>query len=195
MPVKSDGFALPAHLRAIHEAEYPRFSDAEMARRRAAIERFAPRNRPRSPDLLRCQSVRLVGAVAHRLAGHRRGGRRLHAGRARRIVRAARQSRAAGAAAGRAGRSRLGRRLVDRRGHCRTGKARGARRPGRRHRADDFRAARDAGGAVRRDRQSQPDLYAPAADQIGRGDRLDADRRRARPIAAWPRCATACGPA
>ncbi len=37
MPVKSDGFALPAHLRAIHEAEYPRFSDAEMARRRAAI--------------------------------------------------------------------------------------------------------------------------------------------------------------
>ena len=30
-------FALPPHLRAIHEAEYPRFSDAEMARRRLAI--------------------------------------------------------------------------------------------------------------------------------------------------------------
>jgi len=29
---------LPPHLRAIHEAEYPRFSDAEMVRRRAAIE-------------------------------------------------------------------------------------------------------------------------------------------------------------
>jgi Xaa-Pro dipeptidase len=28
---------LPPHLRAIHEAEYPRFSDAEMAHRRAAI--------------------------------------------------------------------------------------------------------------------------------------------------------------
>jgi len=30
-------FALPPRLRAIHEAEYPRFSDAEMARRRLAI--------------------------------------------------------------------------------------------------------------------------------------------------------------
>src|SRR5262249_59589683 len=29
---------LPPRLRAIQEAEYPRFSDAEMARRRAAIE-------------------------------------------------------------------------------------------------------------------------------------------------------------
>jgi len=29
--------ALPPHLRAIHEADYPRFSDAEMAHRRAAI--------------------------------------------------------------------------------------------------------------------------------------------------------------
>jgi Xaa-Pro aminopeptidase len=28
---------LPPHLRAIHEADYPRFSDAEMARRRAAV--------------------------------------------------------------------------------------------------------------------------------------------------------------
>ena len=30
-------FPLPPQLRAIHEAEYPQFSDAEMARRRAAI--------------------------------------------------------------------------------------------------------------------------------------------------------------
>src|SRR5579863_9727089 len=30
-------FDLPPHLRAIHEAEYPRFSDTEMARRRGAI--------------------------------------------------------------------------------------------------------------------------------------------------------------
>jgi Xaa-Pro dipeptidase len=36
--VKPDDFALPPHLRAIHEAEYPRFSDAEMARRRIAVE-------------------------------------------------------------------------------------------------------------------------------------------------------------
>ena len=34
----SSDFALPERLRAIHEAEYPRFSDAEMARRRSAIE-------------------------------------------------------------------------------------------------------------------------------------------------------------
>ena len=32
------GLALPAHLRAIAEAEYPRFSHAEMTRRRATIE-------------------------------------------------------------------------------------------------------------------------------------------------------------
>jgi Xaa-Pro dipeptidase len=36
--VKSGDLALPQRLRAIHEADYPRFSDAEMARRRAAIE-------------------------------------------------------------------------------------------------------------------------------------------------------------
>src|SRR6201996_4959845 len=34
---RQSGFDLPPRLRAIHEADYPRFSDAEMARRRAAI--------------------------------------------------------------------------------------------------------------------------------------------------------------
>ncbi|MFZ0774890.1 MAG: M24 family metallopeptidase [Xanthobacteraceae bacterium] len=38
--VKSGDLDLPPRLRAIHEAEYPRFSDAEMAGRRAAIERL-----------------------------------------------------------------------------------------------------------------------------------------------------------
>ena len=38
--VKSGDLDLPPRLKAIHEAEYPRFSDAEMARRRAAIERL-----------------------------------------------------------------------------------------------------------------------------------------------------------
>ena len=33
----SISFALPPHLRAILEADYPRFSDVEMVRRRAAI--------------------------------------------------------------------------------------------------------------------------------------------------------------
>jgi Xaa-Pro dipeptidase len=35
---QSANLALPERLRAIHEAEYPRFSDAEMARRRRAVE-------------------------------------------------------------------------------------------------------------------------------------------------------------
>ena len=38
MPVKPDSLALPPRLQAIVEAEYPRFSDAEMARRRRRIE-------------------------------------------------------------------------------------------------------------------------------------------------------------
>ena len=38
MPVKPDGLALPPRLQAIVEAEYPRFSDVEMRRRRSAIE-------------------------------------------------------------------------------------------------------------------------------------------------------------
>ena len=36
-PQSRSDFSLPPHLRAIHEAEYPHFSDAEMARRRAAV--------------------------------------------------------------------------------------------------------------------------------------------------------------
>ena len=38
MPVKPDGLVLPPRLQAIVEAEYPRFSDAEMQRRRTTIE-------------------------------------------------------------------------------------------------------------------------------------------------------------
>ena len=37
MSQDSSDFSLPPELRAIHEAEYPHFSDAEMARRRAAV--------------------------------------------------------------------------------------------------------------------------------------------------------------
>ena len=36
-PASTAGFDLPPRLRAIHEAEYPRFSEAEMARRRDAV--------------------------------------------------------------------------------------------------------------------------------------------------------------
>ncbi len=38
MPVKPDGLVLPPRLQTIVEAEYPRFSDAEMQQRRQAIE-------------------------------------------------------------------------------------------------------------------------------------------------------------
>lgn len=38
--VKSGDLKLPPRLKAIHDAEYPRFSDAEMARRRDAIKRL-----------------------------------------------------------------------------------------------------------------------------------------------------------
>ncbi|MGD0147073.1 MAG: M24 family metallopeptidase [Xanthobacteraceae bacterium] len=38
MPVKPDSLALPPRLQAVVDAEYPRFSDAEMTRRRRAIE-------------------------------------------------------------------------------------------------------------------------------------------------------------
>jgi Xaa-Pro dipeptidase len=38
VPVKPDSLALPPRLQAIVDAEYPRFSDAEMARRRRAVE-------------------------------------------------------------------------------------------------------------------------------------------------------------
>ncbi|HEY5067873.1 MAG TPA: M24 family metallopeptidase [Xanthobacteraceae bacterium] len=37
MPQSPSDFPLSPHLRAIHEAEYPHFSDAEMTRRRAAV--------------------------------------------------------------------------------------------------------------------------------------------------------------
>ena len=61
MPVKSDGLALPPHLRAIHEAEYPRFSDAEMARRRAAIESLL--NETGLDHLIFCGANRFGSAV------------------------------------------------------------------------------------------------------------------------------------
>jgi Xaa-Pro aminopeptidase len=38
VPVKPDSLALPPRLQAVVDAEYPRFSDAEMTRRRRAIE-------------------------------------------------------------------------------------------------------------------------------------------------------------
>lgn len=37
MNVEQNGLTVPPHLRAIHEAEYPHFSDAEMTRRRTVI--------------------------------------------------------------------------------------------------------------------------------------------------------------
>jgi Xaa-Pro dipeptidase len=52
---------LPPHLRAIHEADYPRFSDAEMARRRAAVEHLLAANN--LDHLLYCGANRFGSAV------------------------------------------------------------------------------------------------------------------------------------
>jgi Xaa-Pro dipeptidase len=52
---------LPPHLRAIHEADYPRFSDAEMARRRAAIEGLL--NEAGLDHLVYCGANRFGSAV------------------------------------------------------------------------------------------------------------------------------------
>jgi|SRR6516165_1700860 len=57
---RATDLALPPRLRAILEAEYPRFSDAEMARRRAAIGNLIP-------DALFVQHINHV-PLARRLA-------------------------------------------------------------------------------------------------------------------------------
>ena len=54
-------FALPPRLRAIHEADYPRFSAAEMARRRAAIEGLL--NEAGLDHLIYCGANRFGSAV------------------------------------------------------------------------------------------------------------------------------------
>ncbi|MFZ3357264.1 MAG: M24 family metallopeptidase [Xanthobacteraceae bacterium] len=61
MPVKSPGLALPPHLRLIHEAEYPRFSDAEFARRRTAIADLL--NEAGVDHLIYCGANRFGSAV------------------------------------------------------------------------------------------------------------------------------------
>src|SRR5580658_115806 len=53
--------ALPPHLRAIHAAEYPRFSDSEMQRRRAAIEALL--NDMELDHLVYCGANRFGSAV------------------------------------------------------------------------------------------------------------------------------------
>ncbi len=162
----------------------------------AACDRgFARRSGSRPSRILRRQPLWLRGAMADRLAGDHRGGQRAHARRAGRDVRAARQSRADGAADCRSGGGRVGRRLVGRRRRCDLGEAWSARGQGRRHRPDDVRAAWHACGKIRRDRQSQPPLYTAAPGQVGGGNRLDADRRRLDRSRHDGRCATACGQA
>ncbi len=61
MPVKSGRLDLPPQLRAIHEAEFPRFSAAEMARRRSAIESLL--NEAGLDHLVYCGANRFGSAV------------------------------------------------------------------------------------------------------------------------------------
>ena len=140
--------------------------------------RPAGHRRPRPSGVLRRQPLRLRGAMADALAGHHRGDRHLQPRQSRHVVRPARQSRAACAADRRRRRGRLGRTVVDPRHDRGAGEPRRAVGPRRRDRADDVRAARDAVGALRQDRQSQSRLRATAPDQVGRRAQLDAHRRR-----------------
>ena len=117
--------------RRAHRARYDRGAAEEghdasaepRAHRRSAIPAFlrcrdgapargggaaARRARLRASRLLRRQPFRLGGAVADAMAGDRRSGRGVHAGRARRAVRAICQPRAAGAAARRQRRTSSG---------------------------------------------------------------------------------------
>ena len=167
MPVKPDSLALSPRLQAIVDAEYPRFTDAEMARRRRAIEDllgeagldhlvFCGANRFGSavqwltgwPVTTEAVGVLTPGEADAMFVQHVN-----HAPMARRIADRAEVAWGGGSSIGAA--------------IAVLGEARSARRQGRRHRADDLRAACDACGKIRHHRQSQPPLYAAAPGQVG----------------------------
>ena len=175
---ESHGDASIPSRRASSGAEYPRFSDAEMARRRAAVEALLAAAECDHLRVLRRQSLRLGGAMADAMAGDRRGGRRADAGRARRAVRAICQPRAAGADARRQGRCGVGRRSrrSPQRSRCWSSAAR-ATRSRCNHRASQRRAARGAVGKIRQTEKPQPRLHPVAAGEVGRRTRLAAHRR------------------
>ena len=167
---------LPPHLARIVEADYPRFSDAEMARRRAAIEALLAEHD--CDHLIFCGANRFGSAVqwltqwpvtAEAVGVFTPGERDAlfvqyvnHAPQAR--VSPTRPT-SPGAANPRS----------PPRSTCWNSAA--AQRPHRLHRAADRRAARAAFRAFPTHRQSQPRLYAAAPGQIGGGARLAAHRR------------------
>ena len=126
-----DSLALPPQLQAILEAEYPRFSDAEMARRRAAIEDLL--GEAGVDHLVFCGANRFGSAVqwltgwpvTTEAVGVLTPGEpdALFVQHVNHVPH--------GAALADRGGGRLGRRLVDRRGHRGAGTTRRARRPRR----------------------------------------------------------------
>ena len=170
---------LAPRLQRILDAEYPRYSAPEMARRRAAVE--AAMAQAGCDHLVFCGANR-AGSVVQWLTQWPVTAEAvgvLTPGQPGRAVPAIRQPPAAGEEARRPGRGRVGRRVLDRRRHRGAGQARRARRPRRRHRAAEFRAARGAVGTLRQGREPQPRLCAAAPRQVGGGDRLAHHRRLA----------------
>ena len=169
---------LPPHLARIVEAEYPRFSAAEMARHRAAVEALLPQ--AQCDHLIFCGANRVgsIGAISHAMAGDRRGGRRVHAGPS-------------------ATRCSCNGSITSRRRRCWPTRPTSpgaasrrlpwrlpvlAKRGARRDRVASIgpllgRAARRHCREVRRAEESQPPLHAAPAGQIGGGNRLAAHRR------------------
>ena len=176
----SDDFAqtLPAPLRALVEAEYPRFSAAEMARRRAVVEAllaeqdldhlvFCGLNRAGSAVQWITQwpvTTEAIGVLSPGKPDAMFVQYVNHAPLARRFAEAAELV-------------EWGGKSSIRRDRGDSGEARGADGPHRRDRPDDVRAARRAGGAIRQGDEPQPRLHAAAPGQIGRGARLVPHRR------------------
>ena len=178
MPVKPDSLALPPRLQAIVDAEYPRFSDAEMARRRRAIEDllgeagldhlvFCGANRFGSavqwltgwPVTTEAVGVLTPGEPDAMFVQHVN-----HAPMARRIADRAEVAWGGGSSIGAAIA------VLAKRG-ARAGKV-GVIGP---MTFEQHAMLAEKFGA---DRQPQPPLYAAAPGQVGGGNRLDADRRR-----------------
>ena len=63
---RTPDLALPPHLRAVLDAEYPRFSEPEMARRRAAVENLLAES---ELDHLVCCGAYRFGSAVQWLSG------------------------------------------------------------------------------------------------------------------------------
>ena len=180
---------LPPNLQRLLDAEYPRFSDAEMARRRAAVEAvlaeagcehlvFYGANRAGSSVQWLTQwpvTTEAIGVFSPGKPDALYVQYVNHAPLARKLADKAETVEWGG---------ELSIRKVDRR----TGAARRAREQGRGDRTAAVRAARGARRALRHDDEPEPRLCAAAPREVGGGARLVPHRGLALATAAWRAC-------